>query len=161
MKPLLASALLLLSALPAAAQGLGEPRMGPPAFLRRLFLPALVMEHQQEIELTTAQREAITREMNATQQKVVELRWTLEQKSEALDKLLAAEKVDEHEVMARAAEVLDVERQMKQAHLTLLVRIKNQLNAKQQEKLAALRPRGGRFGFRRGMRGGEGPPPED
>ena len=150
------AALFLLPAVAARGQGLGEPRMGPPTFLKQLFLPAQVMEHQREIELTDEQRAAITREMTATQQKTLELRWKLEEKGEALDKLLAAPQVDEKAALARAGEVLDLERQMKQAHLELLIRIKNRLTPKQQEKLRELRPREGRFGGR--FHGG-GPPP--
>jgi len=153
---LVAAALLAVPALPCGAQGFGERRMGPPAFLKQLFLPAMVMQHQREIGLTDAQREAITREMAAAQQKLLQLRWQLEEKSEALDKLLAADRVDEKAALTSAGEILDVERQMKQAHLELLLRIKNQLSKEQQEKLRALRPREGRFGFRR--RGGEGGP---
>jgi Spy/CpxP family protein refolding chaperone len=158
LRRLVLAALLLLTALPAHGEGFGEPRKGPPAFLKELFLPALVMEHQRDIELTPEQRNAITRQMTATQQKILELRWGLEEKSEALDKLLSAERVDEKAALARAAEVMDVERQMKQAHLELLIRIKNQLTATQQEKLRAMGPGERGFGFRRHFHGG-GPPP--
>jgi Spy/CpxP family protein refolding chaperone len=156
---LVVAALLLVPAL-ARGQGLGEPRMGPPAFLKELFLPAQVMEHQREIELTDDQRQAITREMTATQQKILELRWKLEEKGEALGKLLSEPRVDEKAALARAGEVLDLERQMKQAHLELLVRIKNQLTPKQQEKLRELRPRDRHFGRGERFHGG-GPPPGD
>jgi len=72
------------------------------------------MAHQHEIELTTAQRDAITRDMSETQKKVLELRWGLDEKSEELEKLLAADKIDESAALARAAAVLDVEREIKQ-----------------------------------------------
>ena len=135
--------MLLMLAGAARGQGLEGPPLGPPPFLDELFVPRLVMEHQTEIGLTAEQRDAITREMAATQKKVVDVRWALEEKSEALKKLLAAERVDEAAALARAKEVLDLEQQIKQAHLTLLMRIKNQLTAAQQAKLRELRPRGG------------------
>jgi Spy/CpxP family protein refolding chaperone len=156
LRSLLVCALIVVPALPAGAQPFGD-RMGPPVFLKQLFLPSLVMAHQQEIGLTDTQRETISREMAATQQKILDLRWRLEEKSEALDKLLATERIDEKTALARAGEVMDVERQMKQAHLELLLRIKNVLTAEQQKKLQALRPREGR-GFRR--RAHEGGPPD-
>ena len=152
--------LLLLLPLPVHGEGLGEPHMGPPAFLRELFVPALVMQHQREIELTDEQRAAITREMTATQQKILELRWRLEEKGEALGKLLSAPRVDEKAALAQAGEVLDVERQLKQAHLALLIRIKNQLTPKQQDKLRELRPRERRFGHGGHFPGGGAPPGE-
>ena len=142
----------LVLALPARGQEMGAPPMGPPAFLNELFLPGLVMGHQRDIGLTPEQRDAITKEMTATHQKVLELRWGLEEKSDALRKLLAENKIDEKTALARAAEVMDIERQMKQAHLTLLIRLKNQLTPEQQQKLAELRPheRLGRRFLRRG-----------
>ena len=155
MRPL--ALLAIFAALPAAAE-VGGPhgmRMGPPAFLRQLFLPTVVMQHQSEIGLTDAQRKAITDDMAATEKKVLEVRWSIEQKSEALEKLLAADKVDESAVLARSGEILDLERQMKRAHLGLLVRIKNQLTPAQQTKLKELRPRFGEG------RGGGGPPPDE
>jgi len=154
MKALALFVLLLGLAVPLRAHGdeLGGPPMGPPAFLRELFLPSLVMEHQRDIGLTPEQRDAITKEMTATHQKVLELRWGLEEKSEALRKLLAENKIDEKAALARAGEMMDIERQMKQAHLALLIRLKNQLTPEQQQKLAALRPheRMGRRFLRRG-----------
>jgi Spy/CpxP family protein refolding chaperone len=155
MKTLAIFVLLLGLAVPFRAHGdeMGGHQGGPPAFLRELFLPGLVMEHQRDIGLSAEQRDAITKEMTTTHQKVLELRWGLEEKSEALRKLLAENKIDEKAALARAAEVMDIERQMKQAHLTLLIRLKNQLTPEQQQKLAALRPTE-RFGRRFMRRGG-------
>ena len=133
--------LALCCALPAGAQELAGPPMRPPRFLQQLFIPSLVMAHQHEIELTAAQRDAITKDMSETQKKLLELRWGLEEKSEELEKLLAADKIDESAALARAAAVLDVEREIKQAHLGLLIRIKNLLTPAQRAKLAELRPR--------------------
>jgi Spy/CpxP family protein refolding chaperone len=99
------------------------------------------MAHQQDIELTAAQRDAITKDMSETQKKVLELRWGLDEKSEELEKLLAADKIDESAALARAAAVLDVEREIKQTHLALLIRIKNLLTPAQRAKLSELRPR--------------------
>ena len=155
MKTLVIVVMLLGLAVPlrAHADEMSGAPMGPPAFLQELFLPGLVMEHQRDIGLTAEQRDAITKEMTATHQKVLELRWGLEEKSEALRKLLAENKIDEKAALARAAEVMDIERQMKQAHLTLLIRLKNHLTAEQQQKLAELRPRE-RLGRRFLRRGG-------
>jgi Spy/CpxP family protein refolding chaperone len=150
-------ALVLWLAFPAGAQELAGPPMRPPAFLKQLFIPALVMAHQHEIDLTAAQRDAIAKDMSETQKKILELRWGLDEKSEELEKLLAADKIDENAALARAAAVLDVEREIKQTHLGLLIRIKNLLTPAQRAKLAELRPREqGRF--HHGMHGG--PPAE-
>lgn len=140
----------------AAAQHdmMGPGRMGPPSFLRQLFVPADIMEHQTDIGLSDEQRQAISKEMNETQKQVLDLRWQLEEKAAALDKLLAGDKVDETAALARVDELMKIEEQLKRAHLGMLIRVKNLLTPAQQATLRKLEPRGPR-GMRR-----PGPPPD-
>ena len=59
MKTVAIFVLLLGLAVPFRAHGDemgGGPPMGPPAFLRELFMPGLVMEHQRDIGLSPEQR---------------------------------------------------------------------------------------------------------
>jgi Spy/CpxP family protein refolding chaperone len=140
--------------------GMGGPGMmgggppGPPPFLNQVFPPRLVMEHQQEIGLTPTQVDAIKQAMIETQKELVDLQWRLEAESEALAKLLSADKADEAAVLAKLDQVLAVEQQVKKVNFVLLVRIKNQLSTEQQAKLRALRP-ARPFGHE----GGPPPPP--
>jgi Spy/CpxP family protein refolding chaperone len=154
-------AVLLCGAVPLAAQpgpphGGGGPDVmgggppGPPAFLSHVFPPRLVMEHQQEIGLKPAQADAIKQAMTETQTKLLDLQWRLDAESEALAKLLTSDHVDEAAVLAKLDQVTAIEQQVKKANFSLLVRIKNQLDSGQQEKLRALRPL---------HRFGGGPPP--
>ena len=115
---------------------------GRPAFLDELFPPRLVMQHQQEITLRAAQREAITKVMTDTQARLVDLQWRFEEASAALTKLLAQATIDESAALDQAARVMAVEQEMKKAHLALLIEIKNQLEPAQQAKLRALRGSG-------------------
>lgn len=154
---LMAALLAAGMAAPARADMMGSGPMRPPAFLRQLFVPSLIMEHQSDLGLTDEQRQAITKEMAETQKQVLELRWQLEEKSTALDKMLAAEKVDEAAALARIDDLMRVEEQMKRAHLGLLIRVKNLLTPAQQATLKKLEPRGPR-GMHGPPRGG--PPPE-
>ena len=78
--------------------------------------------------------------MHEAQQQLVDLQWRLDAESEALGKLLAADHVDEAAVLAKLGQVTAIEQQVKKVNFTLLVRIKNQLDSQQQEKLRALRP---------------------
>jgi len=55
---------------------------------------------------------------------------------ELLDKPL----VDQAAALAQIDKVLAVEREVKRAHIGLLIQIKNQLTAEQQARLAQLRP---------------------
>lgn len=153
---LTATALALVALMGAAhADMLGPGRMRRPALMRQLFLPTLIMEHQAEIGLADAQRQAITKEMSDTQKQVIELRWQLEEKSGALEKLLAADRVDEAAALARVDELMKVEERMKRTQLGLLIRVKNLLTPAQQETLRRLQPR-----RPKGMRGPGGPDPE-
>jgi Spy/CpxP family protein refolding chaperone len=148
-------ALLACGALPAAAQpgpphGHGGDMMGgglpgPPAFLSHVFPPRLVMEHQQEIGLKPAQADAIKQAMTETQQKLLDLQWRLDAESEALAKLLSTDHVDEATALTKLDQVTAIEQQVKRTNFSLLVKIKNQLDPGQQEKLRALRP-ASRFG---------------
>jgi Spy/CpxP family protein refolding chaperone len=143
----LALCFVLVAALlnPAAAQTgppieAGPPGMGGPSFLENVFPPSLIMRHQSEIGLTDAQRAAITKQMEETEKALVTLQWDVERESEKLSKLLAAGHVDEAAALRQADLVMSAEERLKKAHLTLLIRIKNDLTAAQQEKLRQLRP---------------------
>ncbi len=153
-------ALAMFVTLAAAARAAGPDVMdsggppGPPPFLRRVFTPKTVMAHQLEIGLRAAQVDAIKAAMNDTQRELVDLQWKLDAASEALDKLLEPDHVDEAAVLAKLDEVTTIEKQVKRVNFTLLARIKNQLDPEQQAKLRALRPMG------HGPGGPPPPPPE-
>jgi Spy/CpxP family protein refolding chaperone len=128
-------ALTLLALIPVslAAQ---EPE---PEFAKHLFPPELVMQHQQAIRLTPEQRTSITQGIREFQLKVVELQWKMQDEAQKLNELVQESKVDEAATVAQVDRVLDVERQIKRAHMTLLVRIKNTLSPEQQGALATIR----------------------
>lgn len=125
--------------------------MGRPTFLEYVFPPELVMRYQSELSLTSAQQEAITHLMAETQARLVELQWKYEASTQALTKLLEKDTVEEAAALAQWDQLSGVEQQIKKMHLSLLIRIKNQLTPSQQEKLRALRPtRPGPPSFRHG-----------
>ena len=139
--------LLTMIVVPAAAWGRpprGESRvvggLRPPAFLEHVFRPEQIMRHQQAIGLTGEQREAITRAIHETQQRLLDLQWQLDARSEEATKLFAADRIEVDPALARAAAVMEIEGQIKQEHLRLLIRLKNELTPAQQEKLRELRP---------------------
>jgi len=123
-----------VSALALSPEGMGRPR-----FLDELFSPRLVMQHQTQIGLTGDQRDAISKVMADTQKHLLDLRWRLEDQSTALTKVLAEPKVDADAALGLSDRVMDLEREMKRAHLAMLIAIKNRLEPGQQEKLRALR----------------------
>ncbi|HJR64965.1 MAG TPA: hypothetical protein VJ802_00945 [Gemmatimonadaceae bacterium] len=127
-------AILLLIAAPLAAQ---EPE---PDFARYLFPPELVMQHQQALRLTPEQRTSITQGIRDLQLKVVDLQWKMQDEAQKLTELVQGPRVDEVQTLAQVDRVLEIEREIKRAHMALLVRIKNLLEPRQQDTLHVLRP---------------------
>jgi len=67
------------------------------------------------------------------------MQWDMQSESEKLVQLLKARPVDENAVLAQVDQVLNREREIKKAQISLLVRIKNLLTDWQQNKLMELR----------------------
>lgn len=133
----LVPAFALLAVATAWAQ---QPPQAPEDPLARvLFPPELVMQHQQDIGLRTEQRATITKAIQDFQGKVVDLQWRMQEQSQRLASLLEKPAVDQAAALAQVDEVLGVEREVKRAHITLLITIKNTLSAEQQARLAAAR----------------------
>ena len=133
----LVAALALLAGTAAGAQAPPQPPEDPLA--RVLFPPELVMQHQQDIGLRAEQRAGITKAIQEFQTKVVDLQWRMQEQSQQLARLLEKPTVDQAAALAQVDEVLGGEREVKRAHITLLIQIKNTLSAEQQAKLAAAR----------------------
>jgi Spy/CpxP family protein refolding chaperone len=125
---------LLLAAVPMLAAQEPEPEFG-----KYLFPPELVMQHQQAIRLTPEQRTSITQGIRDFQLKVVELQWKMQDEAQKLTELVQAAKVDEAQTLAQVDRVLGIEREIKRAHMGLLIRIKNSLTQEQQVALTSMR----------------------
>jgi Spy/CpxP family protein refolding chaperone len=106
---------------------------------QNLFAPELVMKYRQEINLDDTQSKAIKEAIQKAQTKFLDLQWDAQSETEKLVQLLKARPVDESAVLAQVDQVLNREREIKRAQISLLVRIKNQLNEAQQNKLMELR----------------------
>ena len=122
--------ILLLGA--ASAVAAQEPE---PEFAKHLFPPELVMQHQQNLRLTPEQRTSITQAIRDLQLKVVDLQWKMQDEGQKLTELVEGSRVDEAQTLAQVDRVLGIEREIKRAHMALLVRIKNLLTPEQQEAL--------------------------
>ena len=131
---------LLLVAVPGVAAGQTPPTVDDP-IARTLFDPELIMQHRRAIELTDRQRDEITRVIKDLQGQVVSMQWDLREQADALATELNRPRVDLDRALDRMSRVLQTEGKIKQARLTLLVRIKNILTPEQQESLRKLRAR--------------------
>ena len=135
----LVPALALLVVATAAGRAQQPPQAPEDPLARVLFPPELVMQHQQDIGLRPEQRAAITKAIQDFQGKVVDLQWRMQEQSQRLASLLEKPAVDQAAALTQVDEVLGVEREVKRAHITLLITIKNTLSAEQQARLAAAR----------------------
>jgi len=109
------------------------------AFGQHLFPPELVMQNQQKIGLRADQRATITEAVQQLQAKVVDLQWKMQDESQKLADLLAKSPVNEAETLAQVDRILAIEREVKRAHITMLVRIRNALTPEQHAMLRSLR----------------------
>ncbi len=108
-------------------------------FARFLFPPELVMQHQGEIGLQDAQREALQTAIQEAQATMVKMQWALTAEAEKLTRLLDSSTLVEKDVLAQVDKILMIEREVKRAQVTLMVRIKNTLTPAQQAKLRDVR----------------------
>ncbi len=97
------------------------------------------MDHQGELGIDSAQKDAILKEVERGQSEMLKLQWDLQGEKEKLVKVLEAERVDEPKSAAAAVRVMERENRVKASHLAMLVRVKNLLTGAQQKKLRELR----------------------
>ena len=129
---------------PHPASDCGPRPPGPDAdpLARYLFPPELVMANQQAISLTDRQRASLQQAMKDAQGKFIDLQFRMSSEVENLQRLIQPASVDESKVLEQVDRVLGVEREIKRAQLTLMLRIKNLLSPQQQAQLGVLRRQG-------------------
>ena len=106
---------------------------------RYVFPPELVMQHQQQIELTADQKNYLRSEVQRVTVRFTELQWQLQDAMEGLLVMMKASSVNEQEAQTQLDKVLGIEREIKHLHVGLAIRIKNNLTPEQQAKLEAIR----------------------
>jgi Spy/CpxP family protein refolding chaperone len=121
-------------------------QVGEDPLARYLFPPELVMAHQEAINLTDRQRATIRDAIKDAQGKFVDLQFQMSAEVEKLQRLLQSTSVDEAAVLQQVDRVLGIEREVKHAQLTLMIRIKNALTEQQQGMLGQLRRQRGMAG---------------
>jgi len=136
------SAALLVGVLTLASYGAvsaQEPSLQDDPLFATLFPPELIMQHRRDIGLTDRQRDQISGLIRDLQGHVVQMQWDLLDQMEELTQTMSATRVDLDRALDQLDGVLDTEKNIKQAHLEMLVRIKNLLTPQQQAMLTRLR----------------------
>ncbi|MEA2164271.1 MAG: hypothetical protein QOK37_2398 [Thermoanaerobaculia bacterium] len=130
--------LLLIAPLSLFAQQQPSPPDNDPIG-RYLIPPELVMSQSEQIGLNEKQRATIKGEIQKMQAKFIDAQWDLQEQSSRMQQLLQHSPADEVKILEQADKIMALEREIKRAHLTLLVRIKNALTSEQIAKLEAMR----------------------
>ncbi len=118
-----------------------SPPPAPDPLGRFLYPPELVMAHQEAIGLTDKQKSSIQDAVKDAQGKVFDLQFKMSAEVEKLQRLVQASSPDEPKVLDEVNRVLTLERDVKVAQMTLMVRIKGQLTERQQSLLDQVRDR--------------------
>ncbi len=131
-------ALLILSAAAALGQQPDQDPIG-----QNFFAPELVIQNQAAIGLNDDQKTYLKTEIRQAQLKFTESQWKLQDEMEKLVFLVKQPHVEEQDALTQLEKVLAMEREIKRAQVTLLVRIKNKLTPEQQAKLFEIRSKSG------------------
>jgi Spy/CpxP family protein refolding chaperone len=115
------------------------PPHHPDLIAENLFPPELIMQNAEAINLTEEQQEKLQAEMHKAHERLEEMHSKLEKQREATAELLKKARVDESAAMAQIEKVLDQERELRRAHLALVVALKNKLTPEQQAKLQEIK----------------------
>ena len=136
--------LLLVAALAfLPTPGVAQEAPDENSFDALLYTPELVMQHRRAIGLNDEQRDAISRMIQELQGRVVSLQWQLLDEIETLTQTLSGgSRIDQDRALDDMQRVLETEKEIKQAHLELLIRIKNVLTADQQRLLDGFKDSG-------------------
>lgn len=125
----------------AGASARAQPAPGDDPIAQHLFPPELVMRYGGEIGLDEKQRAAIKEVVQKAQARFLDVQWDMQSEAEKMVRLLQARPIDESAALAQVEKVLSLERDVKKAQLSLLIRIKNLLTDAQQARLSELRKR--------------------
>jgi len=124
---------------PRGRSGMGGRRMGG-SMERNLFPAELILRNQVALGLSNEQVASIKKQVGDTQGRLLDAKVDLGRVTEQLRAALESVKVDEAAALSLAASAMDLEKQVKTAHLGLLIRVKNLLTEEQQDKARALMP---------------------
>jgi hypothetical protein len=106
---------------------------------RALFLPDLIMNHQQEIQLTDGQREKIVQEFQGLMQKKAELEQKMASAKEKFILISGDTKASEESVMEAFNQLVSAEHAVQNLIVRTLLRVRLQLNEEQIKKLKQIR----------------------
>src|SRR5687767_12881805 len=124
-----------------AATALGAKPPHADLVAENLFPPELIMQNAEAIGLTDEQTEKLKSEMHQAHDRFAEMQSELQKQVEATAALLKKPEVDEPAALAQFEKVLDQERELRRAHLGLMLALKSNLTPEQRTKLQEIKKR--------------------
>jgi len=131
-----AGMLLFFLATSAMAQGSGPQK---DVFKGKLFAPNVILEHQDELNLSKEQFTAIRAAVVEVQASVAEHEWDLREAYQKAMADLDESPVDEQKVLESIEDALLAENKVKQLQVAMLIRLRNLLTDEQMAYLQSLR----------------------
>lgn len=125
---------IVLALLTLVAGSYAEDK-NPDPLAENLFAPELILQNQQAINLTADQKTFIRGEIQKAQAKFTDLQFQLQDEMEGLVTLIKQPHTDEDQALAQLEKILKIEREVKRAQISLMIRLKNELTADQRAKL--------------------------
>lgn len=100
-------------------------------FKGKLFAPDIILQQQDELNLSKQQYQAIRAAVVEVQTGVAEHEWDMRQAYQALMHELDQSPIDDNEVLKHVEMALLAENQVKKKQITMLIKLKNLLTAEQ------------------------------
>jgi hypothetical protein len=133
----LIGAMLMLIASAVSAQGMGQQQKD--VFKGKLFAPNIILEHQDELDLSKEQFTAIRAAVVEVQGDVAEHEWDLREAYLQVLADLDESPVDEESVLRNVEAALQAENKVKKLQVAMLIRLRNLLTHEQMEYLQKVR----------------------
>ena len=127
---------LALCAAPVLAQGPGGNK---DVFKGKLFAPNIILEHQDELDLTKEQFTQIRAAVVEVQSNVAEHEWDLREAYQRVLASLDETPIDEDKVMENVQVALSAENEVKILQVGMLITIRNLLTDEQMDYLRSVR----------------------
>ncbi len=131
----LAGICLILFTSAASAQGQGTPK---DVFKGKLFPPNIILEHQDELNLSKDQFTAIRAAVVEVQANVAGHEWDMREAYQRAMTDLDESPVDEDKVLENIDAVLHAENQVKKLQMAMLIRLRNLLTDEQMAYLQSV-----------------------
>jgi len=131
----LAGICLILFTSAASAQGQGAPK---DVFKGKLFPPNIILEHQDELNLSKDQFTAIRAAVVEVQANIAGHEWDMREAYQRAMTDLDESPVDEDKVLENIDAVLHAENQVKKLQMAMLIRLRNLLTDEQMAYLQSV-----------------------